>query len=196
MFTGLVQAVGNVEQRADLTLRIQAPKAWGEEGWVIGESVAVNGCCLTVVAAENGVLRFDLSQETLDRTALSELTAGAEVNLERAMRMSDRLGGHMVQGHVDTTGEIVAIEEVAGGWTVRFQVPADGARYLIDKGSVTIDGISLTVVEPDASGGFHVALIPHTWSHTALHAARAGQRVNIEYDVLVKHVERLMAFMR
>lgn len=157
----------------------------------MGESVAVNGCCLTVVDFEPG-LTFDLSSETLARTCLGSLSSGSNVNLERALRVGDRLGGHIVQGHVDGVASVVSVSAVEGGWNVVVDVGASVAHYLVDKGSVTLDGVSLTVVSPNDEGLFEVAVIPHTWSATTLSSWVAGQCINVEFDVLVKHVERLI----
>ncbi len=192
MFTGLVEALGNVRSMADLRLIVDVPAgAWKADPFEIGESIAVNGCCLTVVSFDDG-LHFDLSEETLRRTSLGSLENGSKVNLERAMRMGDRLGGHMVQGHVDGLGKLLWVAQEAGSWLMRFGVPTGGERYLIDKGSVTVDGISLTVVKPEGNE-FDVAIIPHTWENTNLSSLKKGDMVNMEFDVLAKHVEKLMS---
>lgn len=188
MFTGLVQAVGQVRSLEGGRLAVAVEAGWPDP-LAIGESIAVNGCCLTAVSLDP--LAFDLSEETLARTALSELRAGSSVNLERALRAGDRLGGHFVQGHVDGVGRLLSRTPRKGSEVFRFSVPAEGAKYLIDKGSIAIDGISLTVVEPNG-GEFDVHLIPHTLSHTNLGALPVGNGVNLEFDVLAKHVERLL----
>ncbi len=191
MFTGLVQAVGTVRSLQNLVLTVDAPtSAWANDPWQLGESVAVQGCCLTVVDSSDG-LRFDLSEETLARTSLGQLAAGSKVNLERAMRPMDRLGGHIVQGHVDGLAHVVSVKELQGSWEFVFEVPQGGEKYLIDKGSVCLDGVSLTVVAPEGSR-FTVAVIPHTYEVTSLSDRAAGDRVNLEYDVLAKHVEKLL----
>lgn len=184
MFTGIVQARGTVRFLDSDLLCLDAPPI--EEPWQIGESVAVNGCCLTVVSFEEG-LRFDLSEETLRRTALSRLVPGSAVNLERAMRPTDRLGGHFVSGHVDAVGHLVSVE----GETFTFEASGFD-RYLIDKGSVAVDGISLTVVSP-CEGQFSVAVIPHTLAVTTLGALKPGEPVNLEFDVLAKYVEKCLS---
>lgn len=154
-----------------------------------GESIAVNGCCLT--ALSEGALDFDLSPETLQRTTFRRAAAGSKVNLERAMRPMDRFGGHIVQGHVDTVGELRTML-VDGDFTVfRFRSDEEFDRFLIDKGSVAVDGVSLTVVNPVA-GEFDVWVVPHTLAHTNLGSLRPGDPVNIEFDVLAKHVEKLL----
>lgn len=192
MFTGLVQSVGRIVERSATQLRVgYRPEAW-EAHFELGESVAVNGCCLTVVEDTNSTLRFDLSEETWARTALGGLEIGSAVNLERAMRPIDRFGGHIVQGHVDGVGRLVAKTPHEGGIVFTFQVPDAGDRYLIDKGSIAIDGISLTVVEP-ADSTFDVWVIPHTMAHTTLGELEVDSDVNIEYDVLAKHVEKLLS---
>jgi len=188
VFTGIVQAVGWVVRLDGLVLEVEAPATFAPQGYDEGESVAVNGCCLTVV----GDLRFDLSEETLARTSLGDLRPGDLVNLERAMSATDRFGGHIVQGHVDSTGEVVAVEPQEGSTLFRFRVPSGYDRYLIDKGSVTIDGVSLTVVRPEGDE-FEAWIIPHTLAKTNLGARRVGDRVNLEFDVIAKYVERLLA---
>lgn len=191
MFTGLVQAVGEVTWREEGRLLVQPPLDWSVTDWELGESIAVNGVCLTLISVENG-LQFDLSQETLERTNLAQLGPGSLTNLERAIRAGDRFGGHMVQGHVDRTGTLLEVSEINDSWTFRFDVGADADRYLIDKGSICLDGISLTVIEPN-DGLFDVAVIPHTFRHTNLSASKPGDTVNVEFDVLAKYVERMIS---
>jgi len=192
VFTGLVQTLGTVRSMENLHLVIDLPlDTWKGDPLAIGESIAVNGCCLTVVSFDDG-LHFDLSEETLRRTSLGSLESGSKVNLERAMRIGDRLGGHIVQGHVDGLGKLLWVSQEAGSWLMRFAVPTGGERYLIDKGSVTVDGISLTVVKPEGNE-FDVAIIPHTWENTNLSRLQKGDLVNMEFDVLAKHVEKLMS---
>jgi riboflavin synthase len=195
MFTGLVQVVGRVEVAAGLRLQVAAPGLWPPDNdpWQEGESIAIQGVCLTYLPDPSELLTFDLSEETLARTTLGDLRPGSPVNLERAMRPNDRLGGHIVQGHVDATATVESIVEQEGSWTMRFRVPAGGGRYLIDKGSICLDGVSLTVVSPDEDT-FEVAIIPHTWANTSLSVRQPGDRVNVEYDVLAKHVERLLEY--
>jgi len=191
MFTGFVETVGRVvgvEVRDDVAhFDIEAPLV--AEGIHLGDSVAVNGACLTVSAFEGARLRFDAVRETLEKTALSELQADSGVHLERAMRADGRFDGHIVQGHVDGTGRVAKIER--DGEDVRFYVDcgSDFADQLVDKGSVTIDGVSLTVVDvEDAS--FHVVLIPHTLERTTLGKREIGSALNLEADVLGKYVKR------
>lgn len=194
MFTGLVQGLGRVVSLDGARLLISAERdPWPDEPFVLGESVAVNGVCLTVVESTNRVLQFEVSPETFGRTTLGLFKSGREVNLERALRLGDRLGGHMVQGHVDGVGQVVSLSPDGEFWNVVFSVPEYGCRYLVDKGSITVDGISLTVVEP-AGNRFRVAVVPHTWTQTNLHSLAAGDAVNLEFDVLMRHVETLLRF--
>lgn len=190
MFTGIIEAVGVVEcvsLEGDLArLRIQAGPV--SEGVGLGDSIAVNGVCLTVTKIESQTLDFDAVRETLECSALGVLGEGSRVNLERAMRASARLDGHIVQGHVDGMGTVKAFERV--GDDVRLFVDCDSslAELLVDKGSVSIDGVSLTVVTA-APTGFDVVLIPHTLAETTLGAYQPGQRVNLEADILGKYVK-------
>ena len=185
MFTGIVEELGRLESLRDGRLRIAATRV--VDRVAIGESIAVNGCCLTVVAFGDDWWEADVSDETISRTNLASLSDGDGLNLERAVRASDRLGGHIVQGHVDGVGEIV--EPVPD---LRVRVPAGLARYLVEKGSVAVDGVSLTIVEP-LDDGFTVAIIPHTADATTLGAKRPGDLVNVEVDVMAKYVERLVS---
>ncbi len=187
MFTGLVQAVVAFAFDGRLVI-LDDPGL--PEPWAMGESVAVNGCCLTLVDWTDGLL-FELSDETFARTTFGSLEAGARVNLERALRVGDRLGGHFVQGHVDGVGRVVGVTPDEGGRTLWLEVPAGGEHLLIDKGSIAVDGVSLTVVAPRARV-FEVALIPHTLESTNLSDRNVGDAVNLEYDVLAKHVARLL----
>lgn len=198
MFTGLVQAQGRLAQRDGHRLWIEAPAAWlNGDPLAEGESIAVDGCCLTVVDWGDR-LGFDLSDETLERTTLGRRPLGATVNLERAMRPMDRLGGHLVQGHVDGLAQVLqVVQRPRGeGAVVRYQVPSDLARFVVDKGSVALDGISLTVVRGSetrwAPGEFEVWVIPHTWAVTNLHERTVGDAVNLEVDILAKHVDALL----
>lgn len=191
MFTGIVQAVGRVETAEGSKLEVLVPPDFAPDGFDLGESVAVNGCCLTVVSSQ-GKVTFDVSPETFARTSLGALRDGDPVNLERAMVANGRFGGHIVQGHVDATGTVVSIGESGEFIVMRIESPESYGRYLIDKGSITVDGISLTVVQPQG-GAFDVWLIPHTLANTNLHTRKPGDSVNLEYDVIAKYVERLLA---
>jgi riboflavin synthase len=184
MFTGIVEELGRVESFTEGRLRIKASTVL--EDVRLGDSIAVSGCCLTVVANGADWWEADVSDETIARTSLARHAAGDVVNLERAVRMQDRLGGHLVQGHVDAVGEIV--EPVPD---LRVRVPRDLLPYLVEKGSVTVDGVSLTVVTP-TDDGFTVAIIPHTSAVTTLGLKRPGDLVNIEVDVIAKYVERMI----
>jgi riboflavin synthase len=195
MFTGIVEELGRVRtlERNEGGARIQIGATTVLGDAVIGASIAVNGCCLTVVELGDGWWAADAVTETLDRTNLGTLRAHDPVNLERPLRMADRLGGHLVQGHVDTVGELVERAPVPDGSTrMRFQISrAPLMRYIVEKGSITVDGISLTVATLHADG-FDVAVIPHTLTATNLGAKRVGDPVNLEVDVLAKYVERLL----
>jgi riboflavin synthase len=191
MFTGIVAELGEVagiEQRGDaarLTIR-------GSTGGVIpGESIAVNGVCLTVTGAGDDTFTADVMGETLDRSSLGALTAGAPVNLERSVRLADRLGGHLVQGHVDATGTILSRTPSAHWDQVRIGIPATISRYVVEKGSIAVDGISLTV-SALGEAWFEVCLIPETLARTTLGTRQPGEVVNLEVDVLAKYVERLL----
>jgi len=190
MFTGIVQGLGRVSALEEGVIRVAAPEGMAPDGFEVGESVAVNGVCLTVTA-EAGALRFDVSPETLQRSSLGNLRVGDVVNMERAMAAGQRFGGHIVQGHVDATGTLVSITPAENSNVYRFQAPAEYDRYLIDKGSVTIDGISLTVVKPE-NGAFDVWVIPHTLENTNLAGRKPGDRVNLEFDVIARYVEKLV----
>ena len=183
MFTGIVEEMGRIDSFDGSRLRIAARTVIADAR--LGDSIAVNGCCLTLVDQGEGWWEADVSPETIARTSLSSVRAGDPVNLERAVRASDRLGGHMVQGHVDAVGEIV--DPVPD---LRVRVPDSLLAYLVEKGSVTVDGVSLTVVAP-TSDGFTVAVIPHTAAVTTLGSKRAGDPVNIEVDVIAKYVEQM-----
>jgi riboflavin synthase len=192
MFTGLIADLGSVksiESDADgATLEISTALA---EELAVGDSVAVNGVCLTATGIDGGVFRAQAMQETLRRSSLQQLRPGSQVNLELALRADGRLGGHIVQGHVDGMGTIVGLREEGFARVLDIDVDEDLARYLVEKGSVALDGVSLTVSEL-RDGGFSVSLIPETLLRTNLGEAQVGDRVNIEADILAKHVERLL----
>lgn len=194
MFTGLVREVGEVGwlRRTDqaVQLLIEAPRTASRVR--IGESVAVNGCCLTVAAHRDRQLMFDLLQESLDRTNLGKLRPGDPVNLERALRVDGRLGGHFVQGHVDCTAEVLGAEEKGPDLRLDIALPAEFARYVAFKGSIAINGVSLTVAEI-GEDRFTVWIIPHTLENTNLGDLEAGDLVNLEFDILAKYTERLMS---
>jgi len=185
MFTGIVEELGTVARIDGSRLRIAARTVLDDAA--VGDSIAVNGCCVTVVALGEGWWEADVTPETLARTTMGGLAAGDAVNLERPVRVTDRLGGHIVQGHVDGVGEVVAPAP-----DLHVRVPPGVARYTVEKGSVTVDGVSLTVVDA-LDDGFTVAVIPHTAEVTTLGRCRPGARVNVEVDVIAKYVERLLS---
>jgi len=192
VFTGLIQELGRVEalDGGDEGVRIVvAAPATGADAEV-GDSVAVSGVCLTVVAAENGTLAFDAVPETLRRSSLGGLRPGDAVNLEPALRAGDPLGGHYVQGHVDGVGRIRSAEREGDGKRLWLDAPPDVLRYVVEKGSIAVEGVSLTVADLD-DHGFAVALVPHTLAATTLDDLDPGAPVNLEADVLAKYVERL-----
>src|SRR5690606_1992243 len=195
MFTGLIEGVGGLAAReprgGDVRLRI-AVGTLPFVGVASGESISVNGCCLTVVAFDDAHFEADASNETLALTTLGALPVGAAVNLERAMRPDDRLGGHLVSGHVDGTGRVRSITEDARAQRWAFDAPAPLLRYVAKKGSICVDGVSLTVNAVDG-GGFEVALVPHTVAHTAFAQAKVGDAVNLEVDLVARYVERLLS---
>jgi riboflavin synthase len=196
VFTGIVEELGTVESVTPVAngARIVIDASAVLADAKLGDSIAVNGCCLTVVELGEGAWAADAVTETLDRTALGRLVPGDRVNLERPVRVEDRLGGHIVQGHVDGVGELVARHALADGSTrMHFTVPERLLRYVVEKGSITVDGISLTVAAvDDAAAAVEIAVIPHTLAVTTLGPKAPGDPVNIEVDVLAKHVERLL----
>ena len=195
MFTGLVEAIGEivaVEQRPG-AVRIYVTSEIGD-GVSIGDSISVNGVCLTAIAGGGRELAFDAGPETMRVTGLGELAPGDRVNIERAMRADTRLGGHFVQGHVDAVGTIVDVRPDGEFTWVRIRFPRELAPQLVLKGSVAVDGISLTVAAL-GEDSFDVQIIPHTWTHTNLRGAHAGMRVNLECDIIGKYVARAMALM-
>ncbi|MFF8270295.1 riboflavin synthase [Streptomyces sp. NPDC016562] len=194
MFTGIVEELGEVtavEQLEEASrFRLRGPLV--TEGAKHGDSIAVNGVCLTVVESADGEFTADVMQETLNRSSLGALTKGSRVNLERPMALGGRLGGHLVQGHVDGTGEILSRTPSEHWEIVKIALPANLSRYVVEKGSITVDGVSLTVVEA-AADWFTVSLIPTTLALTTLGIKQSGDPVNLEVDVLAKYVERLLA---
>jgi riboflavin synthase len=194
MFTGIVRERGRVvaaeRNGTGMRLRISAPETAAGTG--IGDSVSVAGCCLTAVAVEDGELAFDAVGETLSRTNLAGLEAGAAVNVEPALRAGDPLGGHYVQGHVDGVARVRAHERDGGGSRLWLDLPQELLRYCVEKGSLAVDGVSLTVAEVDGSG-VAIALVPHTLEATTLGGLEPDGEVNVEVDVLAKYVERLAA---
>ena len=193
MFTGLIEDLGTVREfrQGAESIRLTVGTGIPMAELQLGESIAVNGICLTVISFGGGVFTADVSPETLDRTSLGGLAPGARVNLERALRLSDRLGGHLVSGHVDALATITERRRDANAIRFTFALPEAVNRYLVEKGSVAIDGISLTI-NAVADQTFSVAVIPHTLEMTTLKEKSVGARVNIEVDIIGKYVERLM----
>ena len=189
MFTGIVEELGSVLSVADRRVRVGCRTV--TEGSGVGASIAVNGVCLTVVERSGDCLAFDLSEETIRRTTLGGLSPGDGVNLERPATLLTRLGGHLVQGHVDGVGRTVEIVQSGDGKEMTFEIPPSLMRYVLEKGSVALDGVSLTVAEASPTG-FRVALIPHTLAVTTLGSMERGDPVNVEVDVIAKYVEGLL----
>ena len=190
MFTGIVEELGTVVA-AGPKLKIHCSTVLSDLS--TGASIAVNGVCLTAVDVTGEGFTADLAPETLSRSNLRDLAAGSRVNLERPVTPATRLSGHIVQGHVDATGEIVSLDALGdSNYWLKVRVPKSLDRYLVEKGSVTLDGISLTIASVDADV-IALTIIPHTYTNTNMHQARPGSRVNIEVDVLAKHVEKLLA---
>ena len=210
MFTGIVEELGTVEKLEDqgdaVRLTVLSPLVTGDASVrsILGDSIAVNGCCLTVATTADGTFTADVMHETLAKTSLGSLEPGAKVNLERAVTPTTRLGGHIVQGHVDGTGTIVRRTPSEHWELVEISLPARLERYLVDKGSITVDGISLTVVEvlpvveplpavePGRDHSFTVSLIPETLARTTLGSKQPGDVVNLEVDVIAKYVEKMV----
>jgi len=193
MFTGIVEEKGRIvalkttPQGVSLTLEA----ALVSQGLQVGDSVATNGCCLTVTSMEGPRLTFDLLAETVRCTNLGELSEGSVVNLERSLPANGRLGGHFVSGHIDCTAPVISFEQVGADYRLEVELPPAFAHYMAFKGSIAIDGISLTVAEVKPTS-FVVWIIPHTLEVTNLHARKAGQRVNLEFDLLAKYLERML----
>jgi riboflavin synthase len=193
MFTGIVEELGVVEgleeQGDAIRLTVRGPHVVTDAR--LGDSIAVNGCCLTVAERDGESFTADVMRETLDKTSLGALEPGSKVNLERAVMATTRLGGHIVQGHVDGTGQVLSRTPSEHWEVVEVSLPDELAKYLVDKGSITVDGISLTVVEV-RDDSFTVSLIPETLARTTLGFKQPGERVNLEVDVIAKYVERLL----
>ena len=204
MFSGIIEHQGRVSAARHLDRDLEITVATGITDLELGESIAVNGVCLTVTSFDAaGKATFFLSSETLSCTALGRIEAGHVVNLERAVTPATRLSGHIVQGHVDGTARLLAVEKTGEGRHITFAVPARLRRYLVEKGSITLDGISLTLNEVGAPGAdgcaadmFRIALmiIPHTWDHTSLGTLKPGDAVNVEVDVIAKYVESVCQY--
>jgi len=193
MFTGLVEEKGKLVKRTPAGLGFNFTFAASKvmKDLEIGSSISVNGCCLTVVTMQNNTFSVDAIEETLKKTNLGKLNEGDEVNLERPLKADERLGGHFVLGHVDTTGEVVKVDELTNSHFMRISFPPEFSKYLIYVGSVAIDGVSMTVAELK-NNEFGIGIIPHTWQETIFASRKPGDKVNLEFDVLGKYVERIM----
>lgn len=193
MFTGIIEELGTIREAIAFGSgsRIVIAASVVTEGSSDGDSISVNGVCLTALDVRSDAFSADVSQETLDRSTLGNLGAGSRVNLERAVTPSTRLGGHIVQGHVDGRGTFVSVVESDGFWTVKIGFPTELAKYLVYKGSVAVEGISLTIAKLNEKD-FDMAVIPKTWEVTNLSTLSPGDEVNLEIDVIAKYVERMM----
>lgn len=194
MFTGIVEEMGSVKglRREAGAARLAVSASLVLEGTAIGDSICVNGVCLTVVEMDGSSFSADVANETLRVTDLGGLRAGQKVNLERALRLSARIGGHLVTGHVDTIGRVREKKQEGNSWRIFIETPESALRYIIKKGSIAVDGISLTVADVEKTG-FSVAMIPHTAKLTTLGFKSAGDSVNLETDIIGKYVERLLS---
>jgi len=194
MFTGIIEAVGKVTgiERGGEAIRLSVASGKIAEDVALGDSVSINGVCLTVTDIQAPRISFDAVYETMRKTTLGDLGVGDAVNLERALPVGGRLGGHIVQGHVDGTGRIASIRPVGNSWFVYVDTTPELMRYIVTKGSVAVNGISLTVTEAE-DRTFALSIIPHTWENTTLENLRAGDAVNIETDILGKYVEKMLS---
>lgn len=193
MFTGIIETLGKASriERAGDSIKLTVSAGFIAEDVALGDSVSINGVCLTVTDIKPPHITFDAVYETMRRTTLGDLRVGDAVNLERSLPVNGRLGGHIVQGHVDGTGRIASIRPIDNSWFVYIDASPELMRYIVTKGSVAIDGISLTVAD-SADRTFSLSIIPHTWDNTTLRDKRAGDPVNIECDILGKYVEKLL----
>jgi riboflavin synthase len=195
MFTGIIEELGKIsefEMRGD-GARVKISAQTVTENTIEGDSIAVNGVCLTAINVKENSFAADVSNETLRRSALGKLKVGAKVNLERAVTPTTRLGGHLVQGHIDARGEFLGAIQNGDFWTVRVGFPGEIAKYLIYKGSISVEGISLTIANLSGDS-FEIAVIPKTWNQTNLHTLKSGDNVNLEVDMIAKYVERIMLY--
>ncbi len=194
MFTGIIATIGKIEsvqaKSGDIRLQV-ATQSLDLSDVKLGDSIANNGVCLTVIAMSQSSLSFDVSRESLDRTSLGTVKAGSEVNLEKALAVGDRLGGHFVSGHVDGLGKVISKQESARSAQFRFEVPLGLERYIAEKGSICIDGTSLTVNKAE-NNWFEVNIIPHTMQETIMKSYRVGTQVNLEVDLIARYLERLL----
>jgi riboflavin synthase len=194
VFTGIIEELGRITslERLEQGMRLNIACSTVLSDTKDGDSIAVNGVCLTALNVSTSSFSADLSPETLDRSTLGQLTAGSRVNLERAVTPSTRLGGHIVQGHVDARGQFLEAVDEGDFWTVRIGFPPEVSRYLVEKGSIAVEGISLTIAHLK-DDQFDIAIIPKTWAVTSLSSLKPGDAVNLEVDVIAKYVERMMA---
>src|SRR5215510_15585311 len=194
MFTGIIEEIGEVAELKDAgdfrAIHVRGKSVFDDLR--LGSSIAVNGVCLTVRSIGANVFSAEMSRETLDRTSLGNLAKGSLVNLERPMRAESRFGGHIVQGHVDGIGWVRRFDREGDAWNLKIEYPTGGSRYIVEKGSIAVDGISLTVASLQGSSVFSVAIIPHTFENTNLKMTKAGDPVNLEFDVIAKYVENLI----
>ena len=193
MFTGIIEELGRIESLEPFGggIKIRVAANVVTEGTVDGDSISVNGVCLTALGVKPNSFEADISQETLERSTLGRLAVGTPVNLERAVTPQTRLGGDIVQGHVDTRGTFVGAEQLGGFWTVTIQFPPEVSKYLIFKGSIAVEGISLTIAELH-DDRFDIAVIPKTWQLTNLSSLKPGDPVNLEVDMVAKYIERML----
>lgn len=191
MFTGLIEQIGTIKAIKNSGHSAQIDIAAGWSDLILGESIAVNGACLTVSRMIAGGFSADLSRETISKTSFSEIKVGAPVNLERALKVGGRLGGHFVSGHIDCVSKILKMIKRSGGTEVKILLGPEYLKYIIDQGSVAVDGISLTVSRKEHDG-FWLAVIPHTLEHTNLKFRKTGDQVNLEFDMMVKYTESLL----
>jgi riboflavin synthase len=194
MFTGIIEEIGEIVQIQDggdfRTIVVSGRNVFDDLR--TGSSIAVNGVCLTARSVSNHTFSAEMSRETLDRTSLGDFRKGTTVNLERPMRADGRFGGHIVQGHVDGVGRIRRFDRQGDAWNLDVEYPESGCRYIVEKGSIAVDGISLTVATLLPLNAFSIAIIPHTFENTNLKAARPGSAVNLEFDVVAKYIENLL----
>ncbi|MBS1261765.1 MAG: Riboflavin synthase [Calditrichaeota bacterium] len=194
MFTGLIEEIGEVRSlhpRGDGARLVVGARAILDGTVRTGDSISIDGACETVVAVDGESFTVEVIRETLARTRLGRLKTGDQVNLERALKVSDRIGGHLVQGHVDGLLEVMDVRPLAGSWRLRLSLHESGAPYIVEKGSVALDGVSLTVASR-AQDSFEVEIIPHTWSHTTLGRRKPGDRVHVEWDLIAKYVRNML----
>lgn len=191
MFTGLIEKIGIIKALKYSGRSVQLDIAADWSDLALGESIAVNGACLTIAKMFPGGFTADLSQETVSKTSFSGIKTGALVNLEQALKAGDRFGGHFVSGHVDCAAKIAKIIRKPGGTEIKVTIGPEHSRYIVEKGSVAVDGISLTISRKEHDG-FWIAVIPHTWEHTNLKYRKTGDQVNLEFDMMVKYTESLL----